>query len=229
MKFSSRSKNHLPPVKKTLASLIACSGIFLLSGCGDLKLGAGLNGGGEKETIMALDGVKYIAADIPDGRNKETYEQRNYTIRPDGRLLMRFESLNGVAKQIQATKPVQVRVFLADAASAEEAREHLAICPIVRNWHMLASWNSAHPWKGGAWTPGGDIELDDCVSADPPTATSLCADSGTLCFTVNSWFNNFVLQKNINYGVVLLTRGDVGIRIHGDSSGSKAPRIYWVE
>ena len=213
-------------------ALLVC---LTLTACGDLKLHAG-PADESKETIMAIDGVKYISSAIGDGASHETYEQRSYRIGPEARLLMRFESLQSVAGKVQANKPVQIRVILLEGIDAGTARSQLTICPIRRDWNMLASWQRAHPWKGGGWTTaGGDLETEDCASAEPqeaPPATGSsapCSDSSTLCFGLNSWFNNYVLQRDLNYGVALISKGEQSYQVYGDGSGAKAPRIYWQQ
>jgi hypothetical protein len=45
--------------------------------------------------------------------------------------------------------------------------EDLELCPLEKNWIMLATWLAAHPFgPGGIWqNAGGDYADDNCISA----------------------------------------------------------------
>lgn len=246
---------HMAPTRipfRLAGSFTLLAIAVLLNACGPLTAG-GLTGSDPgKETIYALDGVKMISTSVTTSDDSRTYGQRTYTISPTDRLLMRFESLSSASLKILSDKPVRIRVFAASDADLTQAMTSLRVCPILKNWMMGATWDTAHPFKGGGWTPGGEIELDDCVapetevtatnppSASPAPATgsgaptsafagSPCMDPGAICFDVSAWYNNYVVQRSMNYGVALISYDGKAVRIYGDGAGSKGPRIHWTE
>lgn len=239
--FSSVSSAN-STMKVRIALLLACA---ISTAC--VPLSDRFDGSG-KETIYALDGVKLISTSITTGDDPMSYQQRSYTVSSNDRLLMRFENLTASSTRIMSGKPVRIRIFAMTDAESSKAMTSLRICPLTKNWMMAATWQTAHPFKNGEWTPGGEIELEDCVSPDPstsssptpaaslspePTAAAVaanpCAETGAICFDVSAWYNSYVIQRSINYGVALISYDGRSVRIYGDGAGSKGPRIHWIE
>jgi len=186
-----------------------------------------------------------------------SFGQKTYSVSGGDRLLLRFESLNASLKKINPAKPVRIRVFATSEAERTKAFASLRLCPLLQNWMMAATWRAAHPFREGAWTPGGAIEPEECVSADPnarvpkpdteapksnagtskpdpasanPVPThNPCAEPGALCFDVSAWYQNYVLQRGTNFGLALISADGQTVQVYGDGPGSKAPRIHWVE
>ena len=191
-----------------------------------------------KETIFAIDGVKFISSAISGADDPRTYGQRTYAISGESRLLLRFVNLSAAVSRIHADKPVRIRVFAATPADFDR-RASLQLCPVTRSWMMAATWQTAHPFRGGRWAPGGEIESEDCVGVEAtsvkPTpmsdpAHNPCTEPGAICFNVTPWYNNYVIQRGLNYGVALRgLNGHAPVQVFGDAAGSKAPRIHWSE
>lgn len=216
-----------------------------LSGCGDLSssMGNGQPDAGQ-EKAQPIDAVKMISPSIGDPRDARAMNQRSYWISMEGRLLLRFESLTSALPRIMADKPVRLRIFATDDANKQKGLASLRLCPITKNWMMLATWEAGFPAKGGGWTPGGQIELDDCVSPEapitkpvPPVANVIsagsvalqCNDPLAICFDVSSWFSNYVLQTGQNFGLALISFDGQAVQVVGDASGSRGPRMHWFE
>ena len=160
------------------------------------------------------------------------------------RLLVRYEALSTAAPRILEAQPMYIRVTPASDSEKAKALTSLKICPVLTNWMMAATWQFAHPFKGGGWHPGGDVEFDDCnsvdttVTANPSLGTAAsapltigddCKDSAVVCFNIQPWFKNYLIQRGINYGLVLVTLDNSSISIYGNGSGSRGPRIHWAD
>lgn len=201
-----------------------------LSACG-MKFGSG-GDGNPQEKAFAIDAVKLIAADVLRGDDEHTFSQMRYRITPASRLLLKYESLSE-KKTVLDNKPLRLRIFGASAEDVAAIRATGKVCPITRPWMMAASWSTAHPWRGGAWTEGGSIDESECVSAEPAPAsgsTDLCAESGAVCFDLTRWYKIWVLERPQapeNNGVALISTSS--FTVYGDAAAAKSPRIQWFE
>lgn len=70
--------------------------------------------------------------------------------------------------------------------------------------------------------------LNTDVAVTDPTY-SACSEPGAICFDVRAWYTNYVIQRGLNFGIALISVDESIVQIHGDISGSKAPRIHWME
>lgn len=183
------------------------------------------------EKIYALDGLKLIAKDIIDPLSEKTFNQTRYQISAESRLLIRYENLESKNLNLQADKPIYLRIFVGKTDDLNSARNSLKICPILRNWMLMATWTKAHPYPGGHWSEGGELSHEDCVSYDTTAAQAVagCAKVNAICFDVNPWYQAFMIERNTNYGLALISADGLAIEIIGDNAGSQAPRIHWFE
>lgn len=182
-----------------------------------------------KEVISAIDEAKLISTSIEDGRDPQSYWQRAYTISPESRLLVRYQKLKEKMSGIRDDKLVIFRIHLIDPNQVADARANMKICPVTKNWMMKATWKRAHPYKGGEWTPGGEVESAKCISSSSDLASTIdiCKETGALCFDVHNWYHNYLLEQDLNYGMILIS--DMPIAIYGEISGSLGPRLHWFE
>ncbi len=220
-------KNRIAKNQRSLTLLIALTTV--LSGCG-LELGNGKRVN-EPQTY-SLDGVKWISPDVNDGGNKATFTQSTYLISSSGRLLMRFENLGGKVGDISLgdNRKVEVQVTLDSGENATAAATTLRLCPVTKNWMMLATWRTAYPMgTSGGWNKdGSDYETSECVTGTVSTPSAREAYT-TLRFDVTNWIVNTVKGRGINYGLVLLSEDEFSVRVRGDADASYSPRITWIQ
>lgn len=225
---------------RAIAGFVATAGV--LSGCGPSLLGGGGSGSAPtKEIVFAVDGVKLISSDIPRGDDVRTFLQPHYQLSPTSRLLVRYESLMKQVDAVREDYPLRLRVFAVTDADATAGKAGLKACPILKSWMMAASWHSAHPWAQGGWRPGGDIDESSCVSVEVQTAagplkagetvasniSKHCSESRALCFDLSLWYRIWVLERGENFGIALIA--DRSVRLVGDGSAARSPRIQWFE
>lgn len=203
--------------------LTACDGrVQLRTGDGTLVPPA--------QKVQAFDGVKLISEGEDNPLNESSLRQRTYQLHGRSILLVRYESLSDRGQYAMDSKPIYLKVHAVNAEGVSGVQNHLRVCPILKNWMMMATWKRAHPFPGGIWKEaGGDIAYDECVSFDPQASTQsvTCGKENAVCFDIREWYQSFVIEQGINYGVALIS--DESIVIVGDDSASKGPRIQWYE
>lgn len=201
-------------------------GVILFSGC------APLGGGGAKEKSYvesySLEGIKLISPSIHLGDDTTAFRQSVYEVGPERRLLMRFEKLADHVENIDTRegKKVMLEMSVQDVTQVPLAERSLRVCPISRNWMMLATWNRAHLFTNGTWTnAGGDYDSDGCVGI------SIVRDAETpekvVHFDVTNWYLNFPKGKSENFGLILIAFDS--IKITGDTSGGFSPRLHFAK
>ncbi len=188
--------------------------------------GCGLEMGTTDPTAReySLDAVKQIGSGI-NGRDRATFTQDRYAIGPERRVLLKYEKLMERVPYVRTDSgnEVVLKVWvLGDAAAVTAARASLKVCPLTRNWMMYASWDRAHTMVGGGWTPGGEVDMEGCVSHSAPGSGD---SEGLVHFKVTRWFLDYPVARDVNYGLALLS--DVEVNIVGDRSGSRSPRLGW--
>lgn len=211
--------------------LLSCSLLagVVLSGCGPLRFGDPGEAPPAQEIVLAVDGVKLIERDILRGDDLRSFQQRRYSLHANARLLIRYEMLMEENLGLRQDLPVRLRLFAESAEDLQVARAKLRACPITRNWMMAATWNAAHPWRGGEWTPGAEIDWEECIpveTTEQPT-TQLCSETQALCFNISRWYRLWVRERKENFGLALVSEERVNLL--GDASPGKAPRIHWHE
>lgn len=197
----------------------------------------------EKE--YGFDGVKLISKDIHGAEDPRSLGQSNYEIHPDSRLLMRLENFLAHAEEIHIGDEhrVFIEVTLSENEDFDHAQEHLRICPLVKNWMMLATWRYAHPFgTSGIWENlGADFDVSGCMkgkaseierSDSETVATANLTDENettktpaqkVLWFDATDWFVDYAQVHSYNFGWVALASDNV--RIHGDTSITHSPRV----
>jgi len=205
--------------------------VFLMSSvlfsCGDMSLDEGSSDNLYEQRQYAT-GIKLISTNITNPRAENTMNQSLYTLSSTSRLLVRLE---GIDKRTgNAVVDQEKRMFMAISSSDfEENKEtyssKIEVCPISKNWMMLATWNQAHPFpdSNGKWKKkGGDYAEEDCVTAD------LSYPDGredSLYFDVSDWYVYYVQSHKKNYGLVIKVDGEV--EIFGEEDTLRAPRFIW--
>lgn len=211
---------------------------LLLTACGDkLNFGSGSDPGTRVEYYM-VDGVKNIRSDVDDSLKAETYREDFYSITPESRLLLRFENLASHTGKIVVADSDQVwiRIVVSDRSNLDQALVTMRLCPMMKNWMMMATWWYAHPFsRSGNWSrQGGDYDVSACVQAviDPgkklPSETTLM-DQRALYFNITRWYRDVFKGVGGNLGHILVSEGVGVVEILGDNSLSYAPRIQWSE
>lgn len=228
-----------------MKKLIIISQIVWLSACA-----ASLEGTTVKKEY-SLDGVKHIAVNVVDPYQADSLQQPTYSLATDQRLLLRFEKLNNFINQIRTGSKYRIYIGVTplDDENSDRAIQTLRLCPLTRNWMILATWTQAVPGVGspGDWaTPGSDYDAENCVtgvltsslsknpnpqSSPSPTPSSSPDDeisANEISFDMTSWFlNNPKGRMGENYGFVLLAPQPV--KVFGEKSSNHSPRIRWTE
>jgi hypothetical protein len=171
----------------------------------------------------SLNDVKYISPGIVHGTDPGSWLQNTYVVSPSGRLLLRFDGLEGNVSSINVsgTNTVELQLAGATAADATTAQTAAQICPVTRNWSPLATWTSAHPFGGGQWSePGGDYDVAGCV----PVAS---VNANVLLFNVTQWFIDYPRGRGEDLGLLLIS--SQAFAVIGESSGEYSPRLIWQQ
>jgi len=179
---------------------------------------------GPEPQSYSFNGVKLIHPSILDGGAANTMQQDTYSIGGQSRLLLRFEDFLAKIGNVSINSKVYANLTLASVADVVLAKTNFMLCPITGTWMMAATWYKAYPMgNSGTWkTPGGDFDQSGCVTAGTVT-------DATLQFDVTSWVVNYVVGRNMNYGLILYSTSSNPIVIEGDTSGAFSPRITWVK
>lgn len=192
----------------------------------------------KEETLVvrsASDEVKLISADIRKPDDERSLKATVYPLDARNRLLLRLSSLKPASLQILDQQPLLLKLEFKSPDLALAARPSLRICPLTKNWMMLATWSKAHPYKGGAWTrAGGDFEDTACLDALPANHASISADAEAsfcqgetrLCFDLKPWFEAYVKERRTDFGLILINDGATPLWIHGDAT-LQGPSLFW--
>lgn len=176
---------------------------------------------------FSIDGVKLIYPSMAKPDASDSFAQATYQIDANRRLLLRFESFSRKASEVVLTEKegVEIQVGLLAGQDPTQAVASLKLCPILKNWMMLATWDAAHPFhSSGRWSkPGGDYDVSECMSAQAKPKEG--ATVIPLVFNVTSWFRNTVRGRGQDLGLVLIA--DRSWEIAGDQSTSYSPRISY--
>jgi len=114
-----------------------------------------------------MDGTKLIVNGSSNQNDPGTYSQTQYTIKSGQRLLVRFENLSRHVDSIKNSwdNELHLRIVPTQGTDAGTLKNFLKLCPLTKNWMMLATWYKAHPFnKQGVWfNPGGDFDSGSCI------------------------------------------------------------------
>ena len=201
----------------------------ILLGIGLAALGTGCGKGESSATTsqqFSFDGVKLIAPSIVKNNDPASTGQGSYMISNDHHLLIRFETLSKHVSSIVVSEKnrVEAQVTVTADMNAAAARSSLKMCPITKQWMMLATWSYGHPFgDDGKWgQDGGDFDGDGCVLSNKGDATVK-----TLIFDVSRWYTDYVKGRSVNYGLLLVSSDPFSVL--GEGSGSYSPRITFNE
>jgi hypothetical protein len=222
------------------------TGLIGFVGCAP---GKNRNTGANEESAEVL---KWISQSIGDSDSPSSLQQSSYLISNSSRLLMKYKGLAETATtQGQATSSVRVRIHVVHPEDRATALSALRVCPLTQQWSLLATWTTAEPRI--EWTPGGSVNLDDCVRAAgvmvqkptpalppnepattkrvPTSSDSLCAGEDAVCFDVTAWYNRYVIEQGATYGLALISYSGEAVEVFGDGgeavSLEKAPRLQF--
>lgn len=205
--------------------------VFLMSSvlfsCGDMSLDEGSSDNLFEQRQYAT-GIKLISTNITNPRAENTMNQSLYTLSSTSRLLVRLE---GIDKRTgNAVVDQEKRMFMAISSSdfdenKETYSSKIEVCPISKNWMMLATWERAHPFPtaSGRWSQrGGDILEGECIRSDLTYKDPL---SNTIYFDVSDWFIYYVKSRGENFG--LMVKSSTVINLYGDADLTRGPRFIW--
>ena len=197
---------------------------ILLQSCGP-QLGTGSNAENEK---YYANGVKLISSDIDDPRSPKTIEQGQYTINSSNRLLIRLESLQYRSSTSVITEEKRMYLVISSASFKDNRatyEDRLEVCPLTRNWMMLATWRRASPFPGKetVWNnAGGDFATQDCIKADSSYPEP---NPESFYFDISDWYIYYVKSRNNNYGLIL--KSSFEVTIYGDTNSLYGPYFTW--
>ena len=202
-----------------LSILTACEGI----------LSESENDHIERSVVNSLKGVKLISENILDGRNESTFTEETYLLGSNRRMLLRFEKIKDEVGPVVIDETTRMFMILklTDGSNLADYFNKIEICPLLKNWMMLATWNYAHPFAGkkGKWNqPGGDFSASECIRIDEENSK---LDSNEAYFDISDWFIHNIQSGRLNYGWVVLSEEDV--TIIGDNNATHSPRVVWRE
>jgi hypothetical protein len=195
---------------------------------------------------ISFDVVKYISEDKELLNDRDTFQQNVFEIGPRARLIMSLGDLKDKADNIRVDEKHRIwtQISLVRESDRAQALDSLEVCPITRSWMMLSNWNRAHPYgRSGKWaSSGGDYakslckkglkDLNGDLAKMPSGKTNeiispLDPTPQKIYFDVTEWFQNYVLGRSENFGLILIS--DKTFKIEGDQSPALSPRIQWVE
>lgn len=223
--------------KNLKMSLLIFSGWMALSACGPIKFEPSLDPTVTKNTLVkkqAFQEVKWISSDLEAPQDPRSIKAPQYTLSQKSRLLLRLTELADIDPQIIDQYPVLIRFRVKSPLNIQDASA-LKACPIAMNWMMLATWDYAHPYKGGRWKfSGGDYEDSFCTKPLTPDEIaklqteekSLCDSTSTICFDIRSPLGQLYRVNKLNYGFILLNDSQNILEIFGDSS-IQQPMLIW--
>ncbi|MCO4792154.1 MAG: hypothetical protein KC493_00475 [Bacteriovoracaceae bacterium] len=198
---------------------------FVLTSCGELSEDERENDPIYNEQVRSLNGVLYIR-----NGSTSTYNQLEYKLGTQERVLLRLENLGELSGSvvIDDTHRMMFEVTMKKLSEAALAKTSFKLCPLLKNWMMLATWTHSHPFPGGSgpWiTPGGDFHESECIEVSTSTIES---EPDVLKFDVSDWFVHYNQSRGQNFGWVLKSSSD-GLDVYGDAHISKAPKLKWQE
>lgn len=178
--------------------------------------------------------MKLIAPEIRDSKNENALMAKSYQIHEKSRLIFRNPQLQDIEAQMLNLYPILIRLQLQESIS-EQALSEIQICPLTKNWMMFATWEKAHPYKGGRWeVPGGDYDPKFCISSMQLSALrnlnsdekSFCEEGRAICFDVRPLLAAAVSNTTKNYGFILINQSRQPVYLYGDASFSQ-PLLAW--
>ncbi len=191
----------------------------------------------EKDTVEPVDIVKQITLNENDLLDQQKFNQYNYVINSQNRLLLKFKKMLEVKENIETSE--DDRVFIDFKLVNSNARfTNLRLCPMQTNWTFHATWDfrsQTRKWREG----GGDINLSECVQPlsfdkvfDPRIDKPFMLESDDrIVFDITEMVQSHIKGGSQNHGWVLINDVDsISIQGEGQALGTAgAPRLYWTE
>ena len=190
--------------------LIAILALLSLSSCGEFPDTRPIS-----QAEFAVSAMKRIAPDRSDAYSPNDWAQADYVVTASSRILIRDAQLSRHEEDfvVGSQHPAYLALHILEGAR-DRAVGQLLLCPLLRNWMLLATWSAAHPYgTEGRWAqPGGDFREEDCLigEAFPDTLNDLR-------FNVTTWVRDELIAERRNYGFVLISRG-ARLRVSGEES-----------
>jgi hypothetical protein len=204
---------------KRLVSLTVLA--FIVSACGQLTGGTN----SPYSVATPFDGVKLVSSSITNAEDPLSMTQATYPISSTSRLLIRLEDFLAKVDEVSLASGNNVSTIITveNVADAAAAHAHFQVCPISKNWMMLATWRRAYPMgSDGTWNQaGGDYDASACIAVTSVSGSDIN-------FTVTPWFVNYVRGRSLNYGLVMISDSATAIVIKGDNDAYSSPRIEWT-
>lgn len=201
--------------------LVLALATVALSACGPF--------GEELHTLNA----KVVSIQVLDGADESTFQQDAYTVGPASRLLLRSENLMDKTSS-KVAKSARIRLYFPEVKDGSQWKNALKVCPLTRQWMMLATWTHAHPFgPPGRWArDGGDYSEAGCMkpatfvprvekpSTNPDVAQEVTPAS--VEFDALQYMNDFVVGRSNDQNFGLIVVSTETIRVQGDK-GSFRP------
>jgi hypothetical protein len=206
-----RSRNSLLPT-----TLVLCCA--LVSAC-NIKYET-------EEQAYSIDGIRLITRGDSNAYGQQRSAQ-SYTLDPDRRLLLRLETFSDW-KSVSVTedKRVWLQVVLDDKNKDTDISD-LKLCPLRKDWMMLATWYRAHPFSdSGIWeNEGGDFDPESCTLRTIPEKNETPTLKTVVRFDITQWYKDYARGRGTNYGFVLVA--ERAVEIYSETSGSYSPRLFF--
>lgn len=174
-----------------------------------------------------MEGVKLIHKGEDDPYHTHTLRDF-YELDGETRLLLRLESFKSWT-DVVVHEGHQVWVQIAVTADSVTGKgvDTLRLCPLTKDWMMLATWYKAHPFsETGKWeSEGGDFDESSCMERANEAVNELNEPVPVVRFDATRWYKDYPRGRGQNLGFVLLSEDKV--KIHGEKSGSYSPRLLF--
>lgn len=232
-----------------------CCGLVILS-IMNIACDVSVGGDGEpvrKKSYEATSNMKFINSSIVSPKDPSSYGQDSYLLGVESRLLLKSDDLidktNNV--NIDSKFKMALSMYVGRNDLTDEELSAIKLCPLEKNWMVLATWARSHPFQGGEWAKaGGDFNDSACVAVaaynedsdildpivEPPSdlvTAPIVSDFSTrgssqtkIQFDITDWFLNGPFAGYENTGFIIVT--DVEVLFWSDASGFR-PTISWTE
>lgn len=216
-----------------------------ISGCGSANLfGNPMDKTQTQVVRVATDEVKLIQEGQKSGISQRSMKLSSYPLAQKSRLLLRLSTLKKESWNIldqQALllkleiKPETTPASMSFKEYQAQARAAVKICPVTKNWMMLATWDKAHPYRSGGWNfPGGDFDVESCFASIPTNDPRLandeeavfCQGENKLCFDLMPWFQSYIRERQADMGLIVINESSQEIAVMGDAT-LQGPTVLW--
>jgi hypothetical protein len=200
--------------------ILAClfTTVFL-SSCGGKTI--------SEQREYSMEGVKIIHKGEDDPYQRHALRDV-YELDAETRLLLRLESFTlWTDVVVHEGDQVWVQIALTADSMTGKGVDTLRLCPLTKDWMMLATWYKAHPFSAtGSWEKeGGDFDEPSCMKRANEAVDELNEPVQVVRFDATRWYKDYPRGRGQNLGFVLLSEDKVKIR--GEKSASYSPRLLF--